>query len=639
MGQQESRGGSPALVKRAADLRTQESYEGGDTTPRGPSNRRMEKLLTRARGALDRRKREQQYAAQGSPRDSGSEGVPTPERRTSKSSAPVEKLMSPSVQTVETVSIASTVSEPSPSLAGRMVAPPRRKNKSSSSEESKKSPTHEKVSPTKPSIGLTKVTPVNITSFNIPSAPSAKPPDEAKKKEEESPEDIATVNGKSEPKQIQAPSARKSSKPEMTVVRRSSTQKNKEARDAFFYEDMENISNSESSDFNDSSQSQQKARTNSCATSHSVKEDGASGPKSTNVQIHSRTKSTSSASSPEQMRKRRLVLPEQNLNSGLSSPSDDVFTDAATDPSPLDSPYLSAESRNDNTTSTGEDTSSPDEIDTIKIDFEEDLDGASTTTMRFSSIDSLSKSEGTSPRPHRPVEAIYPVATSRLLSASDSPRTRSASSTSADLSSTTPVGRGTVGSEGEMSQSMIEASYSSVKSKHDDKCHPAKHSISVDSGLETATDSRTDLMNNAGRHLKNSEESSTDSERKEEEGSQSARRRRRSRTPDHEAGQPTKYNTISGSPRRRSVGDPNNSLSGGKKKTRHMSEDDCSPRICNKKGTQSVPSTPTGDTDVFTHPPSRTISLEHTVKVPISTPEKLNFSQLEKFEGMSQITK
>ena len=35
----------------------------------------------------------------------------------------------------------------------------------------------------------------------------------------------------------------------------------------------------------------------------------------------------------------------------------------------------------------------------------------------------------------------------------------------------------------------------------------------------------------------------------------------------------------------------------------------------------------------FKRPPSRSVSLEQAVSVPKSVPEKLDFSQLEKFEG------
>ena len=268
-------------------------------------------------------------------------------------------------------------------------------------------------------------------------------------------------------------------------------------------------------------------------------------------------------------------------SSSLSTPGDDVFLDAPLDAghspqgsghSPMESPYVSASESRHGTSSTSPETPPP------------PLLRASPETPKISS-------GAVSPRLHKPVDAHYPVTTSRMLSTpSETPgHSRPPSLSGAEL---TDLIIDTIGCSPNLKRKKMgsESDLSSAPQ------HP-KHAISMDSGLFENGGVRNgegdNILLQGGGALHG--ETSTD---RHLESAQS---------------------TI-----------PRMGLSSGKARTRYMSGD-------YSEQTQSSPSSPTSSHPVHPgfrrRPPSRCTSVEESITVPPSVPTKLDFKQLEKFEG------
>ncbi len=300
-------------------------------------------------------------------------------------------------------------------------------------------------------------------------------------------------------------------------------------------------------------------------------------------------------SSPEdQNMVNNKLMNSSTASSLLSSPSDDVFLDAYS----LDSPYMSAvESRQD----TGSEQS-PDSPE-----------GTLVPDMRSSSMDNVDETSPHQRMSHKEVDASYPVKTSRMLSNSsqDTVRLRHSSGSGIEVTPSPHTNRKETKSE-------MEPDVAKPVSQ------PPKHSVSMDSGLESAWESKHFDDANI-ENSKHKDVILTDAESLRDESST-----------EQAMDDATKYSTWAapyGNSEKSRYKGPSLSLK-IKHKPKHTNED-----VYVKRGTQSVPGTPSdvenGGVPGLQRPPSRStsMSLDEVVAVPPTIPDKLDFRQLEKFEG------
>ena len=352
-----------------------------------------------------------------------------------------------------------------------------------------------------------------------------------------------------------------------------------------------------------------------------------------------------------------LTLPSSAGSSLLSSPCDDVFVDAVngskTPTTPSESPYMSATEGHhggrgvpaEQTTTSPESPESPlDQRRPVKrksarrrskTEPSEVDDLASRKSCRSVSMENLDSGE----RRHKPVETAYTVKTSRVLSSSSQDSSTSGPNKEYDQR-TYAQRRKNTGSaldlrSGRQDTPMSQQSYQAPR---------PKHSLSLPSGLDQRQDddviitdmakvslnfNAQDLILQDAAGLRG--ESSTDRMVVSDMGPNLFSAPSTGRT-EGRAGR--RHRSVTGDSawdrsNSRTSQHPSTLPSSFKKRPKYAGDAWSSPT------SPTEGSAPGGPMSGFRRPPSRSVSLEEAVTIPMSVPEKLDFKQLEKFEGES----
>ena len=356
-----------------------------------------------------------------------------------------------------------------------------------------------------------------------------------------------------------------------------------------------------------------------------------------------------------------LGLPGSTNSSAFSSPTEELYTDALTDRSQGDSPYVSAAESHTDVLLTPDSAGSMDEQDSTVVEeegspprgdpprgnrmsqsfIESHTSGellADALHQKSSSLDNLDKIPGTaSSKSHKPVDANYTVATSRLLSSSGAdhkPRNRTSSQTLIDY--TTPSHspslrrRTATGSDQDLDLQNPESDEVFQQG--------APLSRSMDSGLESTVgrdtsesfvsdirEARYDfarqlqmLDDDFGESILGRDANITATESEPDGG---------------EVFPATHYNNWVDSDGDHDSSSAQNhhgnqsASSGSIKKRLYYRSQDSSPQQVVSPGTDD------GHQVAPLRPPSRSISLSEVLARPENVPDKLEFRNLEKFEG------
>ena len=334
------------------------------------------------------------------------------------------------------------------------------------------------------------------------------------------------------------------------------------------------------------------------------------------------------------------AMAASSASSLFSTPTDDVFIDAG-DRSPLDSPYVSAreESHQDSTEPSPGSAESPEE-DTSTLhpsqhtpeDSLSDISLGPNLNSKSTSLENLPCLNIISSSPinntvHQPVTANYTVATSRLLSKSMPESTPLRHFHHNNLSDSTHARVGSC-SGNDYRKLVSESGDSSLDRNNEEgliaKLHMAKLSLSVDSGLELGGHRQTvrgkaEFVNHhlllEGRYPVGA---TTDAELSDDIFTT----HHNNWLDSDSNGEVMSGHDLAARPHRLP------SYSRTRKRARYTSED-------SYLQTRSARTSPVDNRSrtASSRLPSRTVSLTDVVFKPESVPEKLNFRDLEKFEG------